>query len=64
MIVQCPTCQKYYDDEYRYTFCPHESFAANDGRNNFTVHTDSYLHTEAPDVTGIHRFRSKRIDNE
>lgn len=43
MIVQCDKCSKYFDDEFRLTFCPHNAFAANDGKNNFKVYSDSYL---------------------
>ena len=43
MIVQCTLCDCYYDDEFRLTFCPHDTFAANDGNNNFAYHDDSYL---------------------
>lgn len=48
MIVQCAKCKKYFDDEFRFTFCPHEAFAANDGKNNFHVHEDSYLSDRKP----------------
>ena len=39
----------HFDDEFRTTICPHEAFAANDGRNNFRVHEDAYLSTDPPD---------------
>lgn len=32
-----------FDDEYRTTICPHETFAANDGANNFAHHPESHL---------------------
>ena len=48
MIRKCDTCPMYYDDEYRLTYCPHDAFAANDGKNNFAVHEDAYLSAEAP----------------
>jgi hypothetical protein len=38
----------HFDDEYRTTICPHEAFAANDGKNNFRVHEDAYLAPEPP----------------
>jgi hypothetical protein len=50
LIVVCEKCGRGYDDEYRWTICqvwpaslfplrgditaPHETFAANDGKNN------------------------------
>lgn len=43
MIVRCDKCNLKFDDEFRTTICPHETFAANDGRNNFKHHEDSYL---------------------
>jgi hypothetical protein len=27
MMVTCPNCGKRYDDEFRWTLCPHEFFA-------------------------------------
>ena len=46
MIVQCPNCKIYYDDEFRNTICPHKTFLANDGANNFKHHKKSYLSKE------------------
>lgn len=43
MIVQCIECKRRFDDEFRTTICPHETFAANDGRNNFAHHPESYI---------------------
>lgn len=43
MIVYCLTCRKRYDDEFRWTLCPHNTFAANDGNNNFAHHPESFL---------------------
>lgn len=43
MIVECEKCLLYYDDEFRWTICPHETFAANDGHNNFVHHPESYI---------------------
>jgi hypothetical protein len=43
MIVQCEKCKRRYDDEFRDTGCPHKTFAANDGDNNFSHHPESYL---------------------
>lgn len=43
MIVYCNKCKKYYDDEFRLTYCPHQVFPANDGKNNFEWKYDSYI---------------------
>jgi NTP pyrophosphatase (non-canonical NTP hydrolase) len=43
MIVRCDICKFSFEDEYRSHCCPHETFAANDGRNNFAHHPGSYL---------------------
>lgn len=43
MIVECPDCHAVFDDTYRWTFCPHDTFAANDGKNNFRHHVESLL---------------------
>ena len=43
MIVKCIACKRCYDDEFRWTICPHETFAANDGSNNFSHHPESLL---------------------
>lgn len=43
MIVLCKSCDLHFDDEYRTTICPHQTFAANDGENNFAHHPNSYL---------------------
>ncbi len=40
----------YLDDEFRTTVCPHEAFAANDGKNNFKVHNDAYLSSKKPET--------------
>lgn len=47
MIVECPLCDWEFDDTYRSTICPHGTFLANDGHNNFAHHPDAHLH--APD---------------
>lgn len=49
MIVQCGKCDTYYDDEFRFTFCPHDAFPANDGKNNFVIHDEAYRSKEVPD---------------
>lgn len=46
MIVKCNNCSMYFDDEFRSTICPHETFPANDGLNNFEIHEDAYLSDE------------------
>lgn len=43
MIVCCNKCQLRFDDEFRTTICPHETFAANDGRNNFKHYPDATI---------------------
>lgn len=43
MIVTCEKCGRRFDDEFRVTYCPHDTFAANDGNNNFAHHPESYL---------------------
>jgi hypothetical protein len=45
MIVKCSKCKRHFDDEFRLTFCPHDTFAANDGCNNFAYYPESYLST-------------------
>ncbi len=44
MIVLCATCGTCFDDVYRWTFCPHDTFAANDGHNHFAHHPESLRH--------------------
>lgn len=39
--VACLRCMKTYDDTFRLTYCPHETFAANDGKNKFRHHKES-----------------------
>lgn len=43
MIVLCPTCSWTFDDQFRLTYCPHDTFAANDGMNNHAHHPDAHL---------------------
>lgn len=43
MIRQCETCMKFYDDEFRGTLCPHATFPANNGHNEFAKVEESYL---------------------
>lgn len=50
MIIKCPDCPKYFDDEFRDTVCPHNTFLANDGRNKFKHYPDSWLDNYEPRV--------------
>jgi len=52
MKVYCPQCDTRYDDEFRSTICPHDTFAANDGHNNFAHHPESLI--ERSDVVCPH----------
>jgi len=49
VIVKCETCKRRFDDEYRWTICPHNTFTANDGKNNFAHHPESYLEGKEDD---------------
>lgn len=46
MIVKCQKCKASYDDAFRVTICPHNTFLANDGDNNFNHHPKSYISTD------------------
>jgi hypothetical protein len=46
MIVLCPDCHAWFDDEFRTWVCPHDTFAANDGQNHFAHHPESVLEPE------------------
>ncbi len=48
MIVQCGQCSRWFDDQFRFTNCPHPTFAANDGVNNFSHHHDAYISDAEP----------------
>jgi hypothetical protein len=50
MIVRCQRCSFYFDDEFRWAYCPHGTFPANDGRNHFAHHPESYLDPHPPHV--------------
>lgn len=50
MIVQCEKCKKFYDDEFRDTGCPHNTFSANDGWNNFKHYPLSWLDDKLPSI--------------
>ena len=43
MIVKCEICKARFDDEWRTTICPHETFPANDGRNNSAHNPAAFL---------------------
>lgn len=43
MIVACENCMTRYDDEFRTTTCPHDTFLANDGNNNFRHYPESFI---------------------
>lgn len=59
MIIKCLTCAQYYDDEFRDTGCPHVTFPANDGHNNFKHYMQSWLSDHAP-VAGTAEYRVYR----
>lgn len=48
MILKCNTCFKYFDDQFRDTSCPHDTFSANDGKNNFKHYSESWLNDHYP----------------
>lgn len=48
MIVQCSDCDKFLDDEFRNTDCPHEAFLANDRQNKFKIYEESWLADTPP----------------
>jgi hypothetical protein len=59
MIIQCSDCKKHYDDEFRWTQCPHNTFAANDGHNNFKHYSASWLGDKPPS-----KVYKKMLDNK
>lgn len=48
MIIKCPLCGMHFEDDYRTWVCPHDTFAANDGKNNFAHHPEAYLSKDPP----------------
>lgn len=48
MIVQCDICKIYFDDQFRNTDCPHDTFMVNDGQNNFKHYPKSWLSDRLP----------------
>lgn len=48
MIIKCEHCSKFYDDQFRSTVCPHDTFSANDGQNNFRHYPESWLADKEP----------------
>lgn len=51
MIIKCIECGKYFDDQFRSFDCPHNTFPANDGQNNFKHYPESWLSKNMPSVT-------------
>lgn len=51
MIIKCSNCPKFYDDQFRLTICPHNTFSANDGWNNFGYYPASWLADYEPRKT-------------
>lgn len=60
MIVSCDKCRARFDDEYRLTVCPHHTFAANDGNNNFSHHPESYI-MEVDPLFQFHKLNEQGI---
>jgi hypothetical protein len=54
MIIKCEKCDKWFEDVYRSTQCPHQAFPANDGKNNFAVHDDAYISASEPPTDRIY----------
>lgn len=46
MIVKCEACSQEFDDEFRSTICPHDTFYANNGRNEFAHHPKAFLSSD------------------
>jgi hypothetical protein len=63
VIVRCASCSVHYDDEFRYTFCPHDTFLANDGQNNFRHYPESYR-DPAPVALGEITFNYVHISSK
>lgn len=64
MVVTCDDCGMYFDDEFRVTFCPHDTFAANDGHNNFAHHPESYLSSRPVDCDDDYILDNEDMDFE
>ena len=62
MIMQCQTCGIAFDDEFRTTICPHGTFAANDGANNFAHDTTSYLGPVEGARETVHTYTQSAAD--
>ena len=61
MIVQCTKCKKFFEDMFRSTICPHDTFPANDGTNHFYHHPEAYLSELDPEKDlSPEGFRKKR----
>jgi len=49
MIVKCcDKCKRHFDDTYRWTFCPHDTFMANNECDSFRHYHESYLDADPP----------------
>lgn len=59
MIVKCERYGKRFDDTFRSTFCPHDTFLANDGENNFRHHEESFL-SSRPDEDDVNVLAALR----
>ncbi len=51
MIIKCLYCNKYFDDQFRLWQCPHNTFMANDGQNNFKFYPEAWLADHSPLLT-------------
>lgn len=58
MIKQCDNCERWFDDAFRTTICPHETFPANVGENRFAHHPESYLSDDSPERVRRHTRRN------
>jgi hypothetical protein len=57
VIILCSECHRRFDDQFRWTICPHQTFAANDGQNNFAHHPESFRSAEEAPRTDADRLR-------
>lgn len=55
-------CGASFDDEFRTTICPHQTFAANDGHNHFAHHPESLI--TYPDNKGLGGEELQQIDRD
>jgi hypothetical protein len=54
MIVHCAECGADFDDQFRWTYCPHETFPTNDGNNVFREHPESFIRRAEPTTGALH----------